>query len=134
MTLIIKVLHQDIEIHSVPLEKIEITDTVIKIDYDDIGGNRVRITFNTYQAFKITTIDCVSAQDYYNDFCYKNGIHHRYILEVIDSPWIKDLRNNLTDTTATFLDKAHHYFLLLGDNVLEIIAFDNYILEKENKK
>lgn len=134
MTLITKVLHEDIEIHSVPLEKIEITDTAIKINYDDINENRVYLTFNTYQAFKIITIDCVSAQDYYNDFCYKNGIHHRYILEIIDSPWIKNLKSSLTDVTANFLDKAHHYFLLLGDNVLEIIAFDNYILEKDNKK
>jgi len=42
-------------------------------------------------------------------------------------PWIKSLKNSLT---ATFLDKAHHYFLLLGDSALEVIAFDNYELKK----
>jgi len=111
MTLITKVLHKDVEIHSVPLEKIEITDTFIKISYDDIDENRIEVTIHTYQAFRTTTIDCVSAQDYHNEFCYRDGIYHR-----------------------TFLDKAHHYFLLLGDNIIEFIAFDNYTLKKDIKK
>ena len=130
MRLITKVLHKDIELHSVPLENIEITNNTIKITYDDINEDRMELMFKTYQAFKITTIDCVSAQDYYNEFCYRDGIYHRHILEIINSPWIKSLKNSLTDITATFLDKAHHYFLLLGDSVLEIIAFDNYELKK----
>jgi len=56
MTLITKVLHKDVEIHSVPLEKIEITDTFIKISYDDIDENRIEVTIHTYQALSLLTI------------------------------------------------------------------------------
>ena len=126
--MITKVVNENIEVHTVPLEKIYISDIDLKIEFDDNKKNRLRITFKPYQAFKVITIDCVSAQEYINERNFKNGRFTRYMLEIVHSQWIEELKRE-TNSSSTFLEKSHHYFLILGNNVVEIISYENYVIE-----
>ena len=120
----IGIISEGFEIHAIPLEKIEIEAHEISIFLDDVNGERYKITACPYQAFKVVTIDCCSAPDYYkiHEYCYRNGVYHRHILEVENSGWIKELRESLTDKRATFLDDAKHYVFPLQESVIELVA------------
>ena len=67
-----RVIIQDFEIHTTPLEEI-INANSIEIFLDDIAEERYKILFKPYQAIKIVAIDWVSSLDYYNDYCFRDG-------------------------------------------------------------
>jgi hypothetical protein len=48
------------------------------------------------------------------------------IVEVIDSPWIAELKAVLkkTDHTATFMDRARHFLIPAQDEFIEVVAWD----------
>lgn len=123
---------KEFEIHTTPLEKISIDGNTIDITLDDINEKRYHIVARPYQAIKIVTIDCVSSKDYYNEFCYRDGRYHRHILQIQDSPMIDELKRNLTDEHATFLNDARHYVLPLQDNIIEFIAKEIIVREEKN--
>ena len=79
----ISVVLPEIEIHTTPLEELFIDSNSITIFFDDINENRYKMIAEPYQAINITTIDCASSE-YYN-FCYRDGIFHRNILQVENS-------------------------------------------------
>lgn len=118
----VKVFLPDFEIHTTPLEEISMDPHTIDIVLDDINEQRFKITAKPYQAMRVTTIDCVSGKDYYNEFSFRGGRYHRHILQIEDSPIIKELRANLIDSGSTFLDDAKHYVLPLQDNFIDIVA------------
>lgn len=83
-------------------------------------------------AVKITTADCCDPDIYISPQAYENGIYHRYILEVEDSPWIKELKKQVSESQEDLLkvlDNCYHYILLLEEDVVEIVVYDNYDLK-----
>ncbi|WP_086350819.1 hypothetical protein [Candidatus Enterococcus clewellii] len=126
----IKILNKDIIINTVPLEKIVIEDNNIEIHFDD--NNDVRFVFETssYQAIRVTTRDCMNASDYINELNFYDGRYHNYMLEILNSSWINELKQVNEGKQVEFLNESHHYFLLLGDNVVEIIAYNNFNLKQ----
>lgn len=113
----------DFEIHTTPLEKISMNTYSIDITLDDIHERRYRISAKPYQAFRVTCIDCLSSEDYYNEYCYRGGRFHRHILQIEDSPIIDELKSGLVDTTATFLNDAKHYVLPLQEILVDIVTW-----------
>lgn len=112
----------EFEIHTTPLEKIFMNTYSIDITLDDINERRFKITAKPYQAFRSTCIDCLSSEDYYNEYSYRDGRYHRHVLLIEDSPIIAELRSGLVDTTASFLDDARHYVLPLQEILIDIIT------------
>lgn len=126
----VNVVTKEVEIHVTPLENIKLDGDKVIIEFDDVKEDRWRLTFSPYQGFEVTSIDCFSAKKLHTDESYLNGIYHRYLLEIHNSTWIKRLKENLIDKSATFMDNAHHYALPFQDIVVEVVAWDNYKLEK----
>ena len=106
-------------LHTVPNESIRIEKPEVIIDFDDINEQRFRLLFSPYQAIKITTIDCF-------DNPLIMGVMHKVVMEVVNSDWIRELKNtiNKIDSTADFMDKARHFIIPFYDDVLEIAAWD----------
>ncbi|MCK4260908.1 MAG: hypothetical protein KAX49_18165 [Halanaerobiales bacterium] len=127
----VKIVSKVPEIHTTPLSKILIDDVHSSIEFDDVSEKRWKISFKTIQAWRITTADCFDTQKVLTDEAFSDGIYHKYILEFENSDWIQKLKEILekTDKEATFLDNTHHYILLLGDDIVEVVAWDNYKLE-----
>jgi len=117
-----KVLMQDFEMHTTPLEKISINSNYIEILLDDVAGNRYKISAKPYQAIKIVAIDCVSSVDYHNDYCFRDGRYHRHILQIENSDFLNTLRE--TASEHDFLEKSRHFVLPLQDNIIELIAYE----------
>ncbi|MEX1031439.1 MAG: hypothetical protein WDZ91_15560 [Paenibacillaceae bacterium] len=116
----VEVFHKELEIHVTPLEKIKMNPTDISIELDDSDEKRWRIKISPYQAFKVTTIDCVDIKPFLID-----GKRPLHILEIFQSNWLDDLKEALKkkDVTADFLDKAHHYVLPFQDIIVEVVAW-----------
>ena len=117
----------EIEIHTTPLEELFIDSNSITIFFDDINENRYKMIAEPYQAINITTIDCASSE-YYN-FCYRDGIFHRNILQVENSELLCSLIKRANE--KQFLMNSKHYVLPLQDNLIEFLAYDIKI-EKAN--
>ncbi|MBQ7380236.1 MAG: hypothetical protein IJW70_11235 [Clostridia bacterium] len=121
----LQIVDRDLMIHEVPLEKICISEGSIKIVIDDITEKRKNIIFKPYQAVKITTFDCADLS--FVDSCpdmYASGTYKRYLLEETESSWIRILKESLADTDDDFLSKSRHFILHLGDNLVEIVAWN----------
>ncbi len=123
----ISVVLPEIEIHTTPLEELFIDSNSITIFFDDINENRYKMIAEPYQAINITTIDCASSE-YYN-FCYRDGIFHRNILQVENSELLCSLIKRANE--KQFLMNSKHYVLPLQDNLIEFLAYDIKI-EKAN--
>lgn len=123
----ISVVLPEIEIHTTPLEELFIDSSSITIFFDDINENRYKMIAEPYQAINITTIDCASSK-YYN-FCYRDGIFHRNILQVENSELLCSLIKRANE--KQFLMNSKHYVLPLQDNLIEFLAYDIKI-EKAN--
>ena len=122
--IMIKIFEPSIIIHTVPFAKtiIDDKDNTVIVEFDDIDERRRRLCFSPYQAIRIVTADC---SDY--DFIPDDipiGEYKRYICEVCDSKWIRELKNELKecDPDATFLDNARHFIFNMGESVLEVVA------------
>lgn len=124
----IKVVYPEFEINTTPLEEIIIDPYSLQIILDDISEERYVLYTEPYQAFKITTIDCASALDYYNDYCYRDGRYHRHILQIENSDYISELRK--AAPSADFLNDSKHFALLLQDNLIDIISYELVISKK----
>ena len=59
---------------------------------------------------RITTTACFDVSILIERVELHKNPYKRYILEVIDSPWIESLKRELKerDENATFMEKAHH--------------------------
>lgn len=125
-----KIFH-DVEFNVTPLEKISISDNFICITLDDVNEVRWELKFQPYQAIKITTIDCVTSEMFLGSGCFDSqGVFHRYLIQLDESDWIKELDRNLADKTADFLEKSKHFILPLQEIIIEIVAWDSIIRKK----
>ncbi|AQY51481.1 hypothetical protein PWEIH_14896 [Listeria weihenstephanensis FSL R9-0317] len=115
-----KIALDKIEFHETPLEKVSMEAMSICVALDDVTEKRCSIRFSPFQAFRITTVDCVLMETFLID-----GRKPAYLLEDVDSSWIRGLKKELNrnDGGADFLDKAHHYVFAFQDNVIEIVAW-----------
>ena len=106
-------------LHEVPLPLICIKKASVIVQLDDETEKRLQLEFSPYQGVRITTADC---------FKMPSGLPviRRTIMEIQNSSWISELRDNLknNDMTANFLDKSRHFLLPLGDDFLEVVAWD----------
>ena len=123
----VNVIMPELEIHCTPLEEIAIDPYCIKISFDDINENRYEIIVKPYQALRITTIDCVSAQEFYNDYCYRGGRFHRHILQIDNSEYLKELIAK--SENADFIKNSKHYLLPMQDIIIEFVS-DRYQIQK----
>jgi hypothetical protein len=116
----ILIANQELEIHETPLERLVYDGSELVVEFDDIHERRVALRFAPCQAVKVTTIDCFSVPT-----LFVNGRLRRHVLEVVASPWIIALKEELSshDHHATFLNSAHHFILPFGDNILEVVAW-----------
>ena len=127
----LQIFDKDLVIHEVPIEKICVSEGSIKIVVDDITEKRKNIIFKPYQAVKITTVDCADLS--FVDSCpdmFASGTYKRYLLEKTESSWIPKLKESLADPNDDFLNKSRHFILHLGDNLVEIVAWDVNISEE----
>jgi hypothetical protein len=105
---------------------IQAGDRVIDAMITDAKGNEIRLAFQPYQAMRLTTVDC---------FREPEGLPHRP--EVVywssASPWIDELKASLAviDRTADFMERALHFVIPAGDDVLEVIAWQVEISRSE---
>ena len=110
------------EIHTTSLEKIIVDANSIEICLDDVNEERYRIVAKPYQAIKITTIDCASSDDFHNDFCFRDGRYHRHILQMLNSHFLKELKEKAA--SFGFLTKSKHFVFPLQEIVVELIAYE----------
>jgi hypothetical protein len=102
-----------------PLASVSCASPKVIVELDDEDELRFRITFEPYQAMRMTTADCFSLPD-------DISIIPQTVMEVLDSRWIHELREvlTITDQDAGFIEKSRHFLLPLQDNFLEIVAWD----------
>lgn len=119
--------NEQIVIHSTPLEGIHLNNDNLEVEFDDVNEQRWKFIFNPYQALKITTIDCIDTIP-----LLIGGRRPLNVLEVNNSTWITYLKEELLkkDSEANFLDKARHYIFPFQDNIIEIVAWENYEILK----
>ena len=107
------------KIHLTPLASVRIENFSVIVEADDEHGRRIQFVMRPYQALRMITADC---------YLLLPGvtITPRFVYEVVDSEWVADLKRNLSmvDSTATFLNKTHHYLFPLQDEFLEVVAWD----------
>ncbi|URN93492.1 MAG: hypothetical protein NAG76_16875 [Candidatus Pristimantibacillus lignocellulolyticus] len=117
----INIVNEKLKINVTPLEELQMDPTNISLYFDDSEEVRWKVDICPYQAVRVTTIDCIDTVDY-----LVNGTRSFNILEVIDSNWVKLLKQTLSeiDETANFLDKSHHYVFPFQDLVVEIVCWD----------
>jgi hypothetical protein len=105
-------------LHRVNYPVIEVKDRKISVRLDDADEKEIELTFQPYQALKLTTIDCyLSPQG--------QKYSHNQMLYVRTSEWIEELKSALRviDKSANFMDKAVHFIIPAGDDVLEVAAW-----------
>ena len=105
-------------LHQTPLAEIRSVNNMLVVECDNEDEVRMKLVFKPYQAARMITADC-----YHVPRGLQRGESGR-IYECQNSSWIAGLREALAqiDVTATFLDNAHHFYLPLQDEVLEIVA------------
>ena len=93
-----------------------VTSPRVEVEADDADERRLRFGFDTYQAVRVRSIDLVPrGPGEFTPFS---------VVEVENSPWIEQLRSDLVDESADFLDRSHHWFLHAGDDVVEVVAWE----------
>jgi hypothetical protein len=97
---------------------IEVGERVIDATITDAKGVEIRLTFRPYQAMRLTTVDCYREPD---------ELPHRPEVAywTSASEWIDELKASLAvvDRTADFMDRAVHFVVPAGDDVLEVVAW-----------
>jgi len=105
-------------LNSTPLARVEIGSAKVVVEADDIDERRWRFVFSPFQAVRVVTADC---------FETPGGLmlDPHTVVEVVDSPWIAELRASLVriDQGASFMDRAHHYLLPAQDDFIEVVAW-----------
>lgn len=106
------------EIHVVPRLHLTMGPGQVEAHLDGSDGRRWRFVFQTRQAVRVLTSDCVIRPE---------GVGYVYqrLTEVTESAWLDELRTGLEtqDPGARFMDRAHHYLIDAGDDVIEVVAW-----------
>ncbi len=124
--MIFEIIREEIIIHTTPLEKIQFENDKLHLSFDDIALKRVHIEFLNILSFKSTYEDAWNAdllckKCFYND----NDNHTRYrrnVYEIKDSTWLNELKKQGEDTFQEDISMYHHFVLILGDKILEVVC------------
>ena len=106
-------------LHTVANPEIKVSPSnELIVEADDRNERRFRLVFSPFQGIKIITIDCYKVPE---ALAPLSG----HVMEISNSEWMDELRRVLSrkDETATFMDKARHFMVPLGDAVLEVVAW-----------
>ncbi|MET0143462.1 MAG: hypothetical protein ABW328_01550 [Ilumatobacteraceae bacterium] len=97
---------------------VTISDRIVRADVTDVDGGDVTLQFRPYQAVRLTTLDCFLAP---GDL----PRHLEHIYWSRTSPWLDELTKALSevDRTADFMQRAIHFLLPAGDDVLEVVGW-----------
>jgi hypothetical protein len=118
----LRVATYDFEVHTTPLEKFSFTEAGdFLVEFDDVKEKRVRVKFEGGGvALRITLTDCFDP-----GMLKVNGRFPRRLLEVVDSPWIRELAENFRQSNPydDLMTRVCHFILPLGDNVVEVAAW-----------
>ncbi len=124
--------NKELIIHEVPLEKISTDGISITIELDDENEVRWRLVFCPFQDIRITTEDCYGYSNIPDsEETFASGRYKRYLLEIHDSERIAQLRTQLVHEHDDFLVESRLFFMHLGDNMVEIVAWDVEIYKKD---
>ncbi len=113
------------KLHETPLASIRIESPQIILEVDDEDERRMRLRFETYQAVRLVTADCLELPN-------RLSVVPGTVVEVTNSPWIEELKRAAlrNDEQATFMEKARHFFIPLQDDFLEVVAWDITVLKE----
>jgi hypothetical protein len=90
----------------------------IEVAHEADDGTRLELRFQPYQGLRLTTVDCFAVN---SPADYTPG---RLTCRRV-SPWLDSLRAALRETAARarFMERALHFTLPAGDDVLEVVAW-----------
>ncbi|WP_339101693.1 hypothetical protein [Candidatus Enterococcus clewellii] len=126
----IKIVNNFIMINDAPLEEIQIDNSKLIVLFDDFNEDRW-IFKTTNIAFRLIALDYTKPSVYVIDrLNLSHGRFYKYILEITDSPWIKELERKSSNEPIGCFKNFHHYVLFLGDNLCEILSSDIGILKQ----
>lgn len=131
----IKFLREDVVFNNVPYADISIKGSQLKISLDDKDENRITLCLYPIQAIKLITEDCYDfPAEIINECKQKYGFYKRHVVEILDSPWIQQLKTtaSMYQNDAGFLDKSRHFLIDLRDNIVEVVAWNIEIQTIEN--
>ena len=135
-----KIANNDLQLNTVPMEKLVFDETENKyyILLDDINCIRWKVSFESLQSLKISVLETknlnfMKGGDFPDD-CFVNGELHEcfqsYIMEVLDSNWIKELKDDTNMSNNNMqIKKIKHFLMVTYDYIIEILAM-NLKLEK----
>ena len=118
----IKIADGNLVLHNVPLPEIRYADSTLTLELDDEHFRRKTVVFSPIQGIKLTTSDCADIPTAEKSF--SSGRYKRYVLEDTDSAWVKELRNGIIDKNDDFTKKTRHFIIDIGDELLEIAAWN----------
>ena len=121
-----EIINDEIVIHTTPLEKIQFEDDKLCLSFDDSALKRIHMEFSNILSFKSTyedvwDVDLLCEECFYID----DENHTRYsrkIYEIKGSSWMNELKNQGKDMFQEDFSLFHHYVLILGDKILEVIC------------
>jgi hypothetical protein len=117
----------DFEIHPVPYYELHITNPYdLVIEFNDVHGNRLKLTFSPYQAIRITAEDCF-------DLSVLDSNYQRRMLEITESKWLAELRNTVASRYKSphLTERAHHYVMDFGFDYVEVLTWEYSISRAE---
>lgn len=97
---------------------ITIADRIVQAVVTDTDERDVILRFRPYQSLRVTTMDCyLGTEDLPRQL---DGVHWSRV-----SPWLDELTEALSeiDRTADFMQRAIHFLVPAGDDVLEVVAW-----------
>jgi len=119
-----KIIREDIIIHEVPLETMSFEEGKLRICVDDITEKRVTLVFSPIICIKTILFDQDNSRELslIRTCSTKGG---KYIVEVLDSKWIKKLKAYAEKYDDEIEDFCYyrHFYLILGDYAVDIIAY-----------
>ena len=118
----IKIADGNLVLHNVPLPEIRYADSTLTLELDDEHFRRKTVVFSPIQGIKLTANDCADIP--MTEKSFSEGRYKRYVLEDTDSAWVKELRNGIIDKNDDFTKKTRHFIIDIGDELLEIAAWN----------
>ena len=113
-------LTKDFRVNDVPNLQV-LYDHGVSVEFDDMSGRHVRLSFQQTVAYRLTVEDCFDFSTLTNQ---EN--EYRTLMELHNSEWKSQLyRESVQNFQPINSNSLRHFVLILGDVVLEIVA-ENY--------
>lgn len=131
-----KIFDESLIIHTVPLAEVHVGQTDVRVEFDDIYEKRHTVVFAPLQAVRMNTTDCFDLEILVERVDLPENPYKRYILEVIDSPWIELLKRELKKRyeNATFMEKSALLHIGFGQRSRDCCVVDRNRLIRTSVK